>query len=161
MIDRPTIAKIMDATKIEEVVSEFVTLKKRGINYVGLCPFHNDSNPSFSVSPTRGICHCFTCGKGGNAINFLMELEQMTYPDALRWLAKKYKIEIQERELTNEENSARAKENPCLSSTIGRRNIFRIFSCMMWMVSLSVWLISEEEVSGMISSEIPVGFCAP
>lgn len=103
MIDRPTIAKIMDATKIEEVVSEFVTLKKRGINYVGLCPFHNDSNPSFSVSPTRGICHCFTCGKGGNAINFLMELEQMTYSDALRWLAKKYKIEIQERELTNEE----------------------------------------------------------
>lgn len=103
MIDRPTIAKIMDATKIEEVVSEFVTLKKRGINYVGLCPFHNDSNPSFSVSPTRGICHCFTCGKGGNAINFLMELEQMTYPDALRWLAKKYKIGIQERELTNEE----------------------------------------------------------
>ena len=103
MIDRPTIAKIMDATKKEEVVSEFVTLKKRGINYVGLCPFHNDSNPSFSVSPTRGICHCFTCGKGGNAINFLMELEQMTYPDALRWLAKKYKIEIQERELTNEE----------------------------------------------------------
>ena len=103
MIDRPTIAKIMDATKIEEVVSEFVTLKKRGINYVGLCPFHNDSNPSFSVSPTRGICHCFTCGKGGNAINFLMELEQMTYPDALRWLAKKYKIEIQERKLTNEE----------------------------------------------------------
>lgn len=103
MIDRPTIAKIMDATKIEEVVSEFVTLKKRGINYVGLCPFHNDSNPSFSVSPTRGICHCFTCGKGGNAINFLMELEQMTYPDALRWLAKKYKIEIQKRELTNEE----------------------------------------------------------
>lgn len=93
----------MDSTKIEEVVSEFVTLKKRGINYIGLCPFHNDSHPSFSVSPTRGICHCFTCGKGGNAINFLMELEQMTYPDALRWLAKKYNIEIQEREMTCEE----------------------------------------------------------
>ena len=93
----------MDSTKIEEVVSEFVTLKKRGINYVGLCPFHNDSHPSFSVSPTRGICHCFTCGKGGNAVNFLMELEQMSYPDALRWLAKKYNIEIQEREMTNEE----------------------------------------------------------
>ena len=103
MIDKPTIARIMDSTKIEEVVSEFVTLKKRGINYVGLCPFHNDSNPSFSVSPARGICHCFTCGKGGNAVNFLMELEQMTYPDALRWLAKKYHIEIKERELTNEE----------------------------------------------------------
>ena len=103
MIDKPTIARIMDSTKIEEVVSEFVTLRKRGINYVGLCPFHNDSHPSFSVSPTRGICHCFTCGKGGNAVNFLMELEQMTYPDALRWLAKKYNIEIQEREMTNEE----------------------------------------------------------
>ncbi|MFW5537456.1 MAG: DNA primase [Segatella copri] len=103
MIDKPTIARIMDSTKIEEVVSEFVTLKKRGINYIGLCPFHNDSHPSFSVSPTRGICHCFTCGKGGNAINFLMELEQMSYPDALRWLAKKYNIEIQEREMTNEE----------------------------------------------------------
>ena len=85
------------------MVGEFVTLKKRGVNYIGLCPFHNDSHPSFSVSPTRGICHCFTCGKGGNAINFLMELEQMTYPDALRWLAKKYHIEIKERELTNEE----------------------------------------------------------
>ena len=103
MIDKPTIARIMDSAKIEEVVSEFVTLKKRGINYIGLCPFHNDSHPSFSVSPTRGICHCFTCGKGGNAVNFLMELEQMTYPDALRWLAKKYNIEIQEREMTNEE----------------------------------------------------------
>lgn len=103
MIDKPTIARIMDSTKIEEVVSEFVTLKKRGINYIGLCPFHNDSHPSFSVSPTRGICHCFTCGKGGNAINFLMELEQMTYPDALRWLAKKYNIEILEREMTSEE----------------------------------------------------------
>ena len=103
MIHRPTIDRIMDATKIEEVVSEFVTLKKRGVNYIGLCPFHNDSHPSFSVSPTRGICHCFTCGKGGNAINFLMELEQMTYPDALRWLAKKYHIEIKERELSSEE----------------------------------------------------------
>ena len=103
MIDKPTIARIMDSTKIEEVVSEFVTLKKRGINYIGLCPFHNDSHPSFSVSPTRGICHCFTCGKGGNSVNFLMELEQMSYPDALRWLAKKYNIEIQEREMTSEE----------------------------------------------------------
>lgn len=103
MIDRPTIEKIMDATNIVDVVSEFVSLKKRGVNYIGLCPFHNDSHPSFSVSPTRGICHCFTCGKGGNAINFLMELEQMTYPDALRWLARKYNIEIKERELSDEE----------------------------------------------------------
>ena len=103
MIDRPTINRIMDAAKIEEVVSDFVTLKKRGVNYIGLCPFHNDSHPSFSVSPVRGICHCFTCGKGGNVVNFLMELEQLSYPDALRWLAKKYHIEIAERELTDDE----------------------------------------------------------
>ena len=114
MIDKPTIERIMDATKIEEVVSEFVTLKKRGVNYIGLCPFHNDSHPSFSVSPTRGICHCFTCGKGGNAINFLMELEQMTYPDALRWLAKKYNIEIRERELSNEEKQKESERESML-----------------------------------------------
>ncbi len=103
MIDRATVDKIMSATNIVEVVSEFVTLKKRGVNYVGLCPFHNDTHPSFSVSPSRGICHCFTCGKGGNAVNFLMELEQMTYPEALRWLARKFNIEIHEKELTPEE----------------------------------------------------------
>lgn len=103
MIDRATIDRIMDATNIVEVVSDFVTLKKRGINYIGLCPFHNDSHPSFSVSPSRGICHCFTCGKGGNAVNFLMELENLTYPEALRWLARKYNIEIRERELSAEE----------------------------------------------------------
>ena len=108
MIDRSTIDKIMEATNIVDVVSEFVSLKKRGVNYIGLCPFHNDSHPSFSVSPSRGICHCFTCGKGGNAVNFLMELEQMSYPDALRWLARKYHIEIQERELSDEEKQ---KEN--------------------------------------------------
>ncbi len=103
MIDRATIDKIMDATNIVDVVSEFVTLKKRGVNYIGLCPFHNDSHPSFSVSPSKGICHCFSCGKGGNAVNFLMELEQMSYVDALKWLANKYHIEIVERERTDEE----------------------------------------------------------
>ena len=103
MIDRETIDKIMEATNIVDVVSEFVTLRKAGINYKGLCPFHDDKTPSFMVSPTKGICHCFACGKGGNAINFLMEHEQITYPDALRWLANKYNIEIQERELSAEE----------------------------------------------------------
>ena len=103
MIDRDTIDKIMEATNIVDVVSEFVTLRKAGINYKGLCPFHDDKTPSFMVSPTKGICHCFACGKGGNAVNFLMEHEQISYPDALRWLAKKYNIEIQERELSAEE----------------------------------------------------------
>lgn len=103
MIDQPTIDRILDAAQIVDVVSEFVTLRKRGVNYVGLCPFHEDKTPSFSVSPAKGLCKCFACGKGGNAVHFIMEHEQMTYPEALRWLAKKYNIEIKERELTDEE----------------------------------------------------------
>lgn len=93
----------MDAANIVDVVSEFVTLRKAGVNYKGLCPFHDEKTPSFVVSPSKGYCHCFSCGKGGNAVGFIMEHEQMTYPEALRWLAKKYNIEIHERELTDEE----------------------------------------------------------
>jgi len=103
MIDRATIDKIISAANIVDVVGEFVTLRKSGVNYKGLCPFHDDKNPSFMVSPAKNICHCFVCGKGGTPVSFLMEHEQMTYPDALRWLAKKYNIEIEERELTPEE----------------------------------------------------------
>lgn len=103
MIDRATIEKIKEAANIVDVVSEFVTLKKSGANYRGLCPFHNEKTPSFYVSPARGTCHCFGCGKGGNAVSFIMEHEQMTYPEALRWLAGKYHIEIHERELSDEE----------------------------------------------------------
>jgi len=103
MIDRATIDKIMDAVNIVDVVGEFVNLRKAGVNYKGLCPFHDDKTPSFMVSPSKQICHCFACGEGGNAVNFLMKHEQITYPEALRWLAKKYNIEIQERELTDEE----------------------------------------------------------
>ncbi len=103
MIDRATVDKIMEATNIVEVVSEFVNLRKSGVNYKGLCPFHDDKTPSFMVSPARQICKCFSCGEGGNAVNFLMKHEQITYPEALRWLAKKYNIEIQERELTDDE----------------------------------------------------------
>ena len=103
MIDRATVDRIMDATNIVDVVGEFVTLRKAGVNYKGLCPFHDDKTPSFMVSPTKQICKCFACGEGGTAINFLMKHEQITYPEALRWLAKKYNIEIQERELTDDE----------------------------------------------------------
>lgn len=103
MIDRATIDKIMEATNIVDVVGEFVTLRKAGVNYKGLCPFHDDKTPSFIVSPSKGICHCFACGKGGNAVNFLMEHEQFSYPDALRWLANKYHIEVKEKELSEEE----------------------------------------------------------
>lgn len=108
MIDKATIDRIMDAANIVDVVSEFVTLRKAGVNYKGLCPFHNEKTPSFVVSPSKGYCHCFSCGKGGNVVGFIMEHEQMTYPEALRWLAKKYNIEIHERELTDDE---RREEN--------------------------------------------------
>ena len=108
MIDQATIDCILDAAQIVEVVSDFVTLRKRGVNYVGLCPFHNEKTPSFSVSPSKGLCKCFSCGKGGNAVHFIMEHEQMSYPEALRYLAKKYNIEIKERELTNEEKEVQS-----------------------------------------------------
>ena len=106
MIDRDTIEQIMDAAKIEEVVSDFVALRRRGVNLIGLCPFHNEKTPSFTVSPAKNLYKCFGCGKGGKPVHFIMEHEQLSYPDALRWLARKYHIEIKERELTNEEVQA-------------------------------------------------------
>lgn len=102
-IDRETAQRILDTADIVEVVSDFVSLKRRGANYIGLCPFHNERTPSFSVSKAKGICKCFSCGKGGSPVNFLMELEQISYQEALRYLAKKYNIEIKEHELTDEE----------------------------------------------------------
>ena len=103
MIDRNTVDRIVESAQILDVVSDFVTLKKKGVNYVGLCPFHDDKTPSFYVSPSKGLCKCFSCGKGGNPVHFTMEHEQCTYPEALRYLAKKYHIEIKERELTETE----------------------------------------------------------
>lgn len=103
MIDRLTIERIKEAADIVDVVSEFVSLKRSGSNYKGLCPFHNDRTPSFYVSPTRGTCHCFTCGEGGDSVGFLMKHEQLTYPEALRWLANRYGIEIEEKHLTDEQ----------------------------------------------------------
>ena len=105
MIDQLTIEKILDAANIVDVVSEFVTLRRRGVNYVGLCPFHNEKTPSFYVSPSKGICKCFSCGKGGNAIHFLMEHEQMSFQDAAEWLANKYGIPFRKRELTENEKA--------------------------------------------------------
>lgn len=108
MIDRATIDKITAAADIVDVVSEFVNLRRAGANYKGLCPFHDDKTPSFMVSPAKNICHCFACGKGGTPVSFIMEHEQMTYPEALRWLARRYHIEVKERELSAEE---RREEN--------------------------------------------------
>lgn len=108
MIDQATIDRIMDAARIEEVVGEFVTLRKRGVNYTGLCPFHDERTPSFSVSPSKGICKCFSCGKGGNVVHFIMEHEQLSFHEALKWLAAKYHIDIVERELTAAEQKAQS-----------------------------------------------------
>ena len=115
----------MDATNIVDVVGEFVTLRKAGVNYKGLCPFHDDTTPSFMVSPSKQICKCFACGEGGTAINFLMKHEQITYPEALRWLAKKYNIEIQEKELTDEEKQQQSDRESMFIVNEWARNYFQ------------------------------------
>lgn len=109
MIDNITREKIIEAANIVDVVSDFVTLKRAGANFKGLCPFHDDRTPSFMVSPAKNYCKCFACGKGGNPVGFIMEHEQLSYPDALRWLAKKYGITIEERELTEEEKASQTE----------------------------------------------------
>lgn len=114
MIDRATVDLILDSADIVDVVSDFVTLKRRGVNYVGLCPFHNDRTPSFYVSKSKGICKCFSCGQGGSAVNFIMLHEQLSYQEALRYLANKYHIEIQEREQTDEEKAAQSAREAML-----------------------------------------------
>lgn len=114
MIDQATVDKIIDSANILEVVSDFVTLRKRGVNYVGLCPFHDEKTPSFSVSPSKGICKCFSCGKGGSAVHFIMEHEQLSYYEALKYLAKKYNIEIEDRELSDEEKQIKSDRESML-----------------------------------------------
>lgn len=117
MIDQLTIDRIMAAADVVEVIKDFVSLKKRGVNYLGHCPFHNEKTPSFSVSPAKGIYKCFGCGKGGNAVNFIMDHEQMTYVEALKFLAKKYNIEVEEKELTPEEVKQRTERDSLMVVT--------------------------------------------
>ena len=114
MIDQVTIERIQDAARIVDVVSDFITLRKRGANYVGLCPFHDDHSPSFYVSPAKNICKCFACGEGGAPVHFIMKHEQLSYYDALKYLAKKYHIEVEEKELTDEEKQAQTFAKACL-----------------------------------------------
>ena len=109
MISRETVEKIQDSLKIEEVISDFVTLKRNGAGYVACCPFHNEKTPSFHVSPAKGIFKCFGCGKSGSAISFVMDYEHCSYADALKYIAKKYHIEVEEEELSAEEIVARQK----------------------------------------------------
>ena len=114
-IDRETVQRILDTADIVDVVSDFVKLRRSGANYKGLCPFHNERTPSFSVNKARNICKCFSCGKGGSPVNFIMEHEQMSYQEALRYLARKYNIEIKERELSDEERAQQSKSEALLA----------------------------------------------
>lgn len=129
MIDRTTIQRIMDAADIVDVVQEFVTLRRSGANFKGLCPFHNEKTPSFMVSPAKQLCKCFSCGKGGNVVHFIMEHEQMTYPEALRFLAKKYGIEIEEKELTPEQRAAETERESMMVVNEWAKNYF---SDILW-----------------------------
>ncbi len=125
MIDQATIQKIFDAADILEVVSDFVSLKKRGVNYLGLCPFHNEKTGSFTVSPAKGIYKCFGCGKGGNAVNFIMEHEQLSYVEALKYLAAKYHIPIEEKELTEEQKKEKTERESMLVVTAYAQEYFK------------------------------------
>ena len=125
MIEHATIEKILDAAQIADVVQEFVPLKKRGVNLLGLCPFHNEKTPSFTVSPSKGIFKCFGCGKGGNSVNFIMEHEHLSYPEALKYLARKYHIEIEERELTKEDIEKQNERESMLVLTAYAGRVFR------------------------------------
>jgi DNA primase len=128
MIPKETVDKIIEEARVDEVIGDFVALKKRGINLLGNCPFHNEKTPSFTVSPAKGIYKCFGCGVSGNSVNFIMDHEQMSYPDALKYLAKKYNIEIQEKELSSEEKEKIDKKNPItLFPNIQRNNLFGIY----------------------------------
>lgn len=129
MIDQATIDRILDAAQIYDVVSEYVTLRKRGVSYVGLCPFHDDKTPSFYVTPSKNICKCFACGKGGTAVHFIMEHEQLSYPEALRFLAKKYGIEIKEKELTDEQRQAQNERESLFIVNQYARDYFRDTLC--------------------------------
>ncbi len=160
MIDHSTIERIFDAAQITDVVSEFVSLKRRGVNLLGLCPFHNEKTPSFTVSPAKGIFKCFGCGKGGNAVNFIMEHEHLSYPEALRWLAKKYHIEIEEKEVTPEEL---AKQNERESILVVTQYAARQFSENLFHghegMALGLSYFRERGFADAVLRKFEVGYC--
>ena len=148
MIDKATVKKILDAADIVEVVGDYVSLTKRGANYMGLCPFHNERTPSFSVSPARGICHCFSCGKGGSPVNFIMEKEGINFHDALLHLAKKYGIKVEERQLTDEERAELRRSNWQMISGLADfagviLGTAAILLLVALLVSLLNWLVND------------------
>jgi DNA primase len=160
MIDPTTIERILDSANISDVVSEFVTLKKRGVNQLGLCPFHNEKTPSFTVSPAKGIFKCFGCGKGGNSVNFIMELEQLSYPDALRWLAKKYHIEIEEKEESQEERALKdERESMMIVSAFAQKYFSRYLLKENEGRTIGLSYLRERGIRDDIISKFELGFC--
>lgn len=160
MIDPSTIERILDAANISDVVSEFVTLKKRGVNQLGLCPFHNEKTPSFTVSPAKGIFKCFGCGKGGNSVNFVMELEQLSYPDALRWLAKKFHIEIEEKEESQEEKQLKdERESMMIVSAFAQRYFSRYLLKENEGRTIGLSYLRERGIRDDIITKFELGFC--
>jgi DNA primase len=160
MIDSSTIERILDAANISDVVSEFVTLKRRGVNQLGLCPFHNEKTPSFTVSPAKGIFKCFGCGKGGNAVNFIMELEQLSYPDALRWLAKKYHIEIEEKEESAEEKALKdERESMMIASAFAQKYFSRYLLNENEGRTIGLSYLRERGIRDDIITKFELGYC--
>jgi len=160
MIDQATIERIVDAAHISDVVSEFVTLKKRGVNQLGLCPFHNEKTPSFTVSPAKGIFKCFGCGKGGNSVNFIMELEQLSYPDALRWLAKKFHIEIEEKEESQEEKALKdERESMMIVSAFAQKYFSRFLLNENEGRTIGLSYLRERGIRDDIITKFELGYC--
>lgn len=160
MIDQATIDRIMDAAEISDVVSEFVTLKRRGVNMLGLCPFHNEKTPSFIVSPAKGIFKCFGCGKGGNSVNFIMEHESLSYPEALKWLAKKYHIDVQESEETEAQKQLKdERESMMIASAFAQK----YFTRYLWEENegrtIGLSYIRERELRDNIVKKFELGYC--
>jgi len=159
VIPRLTVDKIIDAAHVEEVVGEFVTLKKRGTNLLGLCPFHGEKSPSFTVSPAKGIYKCFGCGKAGNSVNFIMEHLQISYPEALKWLAKKYGIEVIEKEITPEEREQQTERESML---IVMQYAQRYFSEVMMNTdegkSIGLGYFKERELRDDIIAKFQLGY---
>lgn len=160
MIDASTIDRILNTANISDVVSEFVTLKKRGVNQLGLCPFHNEKTPSFTVSPAKGIFKCFGCGKGGNSVNFIMELEQLSYPDALKWLAKKYHIEIEEKEESQEERQLKdERESMMIVSAFAQKYFSRYLLKENEGRTIGLSYLRERGIRDDMIAKFELGYC--
>ncbi len=160
MIDTATVSRIIDTAEILDVVQDFVTLKKRGVNYLGLCPFHNEKTPSFTVSPAKGIFKCFGCGKGGNSVSFVMEHEHLSYAEALKFLAKKYNIDVQEREETLEDVERRnVVESLLVVSSFAQK----YFTDYLWNkeegISVGLGYMRERGMQDHVIHKFQLGFC--